>query len=204
MKFVKIASLVEGDGEVQSVPLLLRRVIATISPAINATLPRGFRHPSGSILRPGGLERALDAVAECYPGHAILVLIDCDDDCPKDLGVSLVERAQRARPDLAVSIVLAYREYEAWFIAAAESIAGVRNLEQPLLPPPDPEAVRNAKGWLTDRMGSKARYSPTQDQAALSSRFDLALAYDRSRSFRKLWTEVERLLHIASEGSTDV
>lgn len=109
MKFVKIASLVEGDGEVQSVPLLLRRVIATVDPTINPTLPRGFRHPSGSILRPGGLERALNAVAERYPGHAILALIDCDDDCPKELGTLLVERAQRARPDLALSIVLPHR-----------------------------------------------------------------------------------------------
>src|SRR4051794_3763607 len=124
MKFVELASLVEGDGEVQSVPLLLRRVIAAIDGTITPILPQGFRHPSGSILRRGGLERALDAVAERYPGYAILVLIDCDDDCPKQLGTSLVERAQRARPDLAISIVLAYREYEAWFIAAAESILG--------------------------------------------------------------------------------
>jgi hypothetical protein len=197
MKVVKIASLVEGDGEVQSVPLLLRRVIAAVSPEISPILPKGFRHPSGSILRPGGLERAIEAVSERYPRHAILVLIDCDDHCPKDLGRSLVERAQQARPDLAVSIVLAHREYEAWFLAAAESIGGLRNLEENLLPPPDPETVRNAKGWLTARMQSNARYSPTQDQAALSSCFDLTLAHERSRSFQKLWKEVERLLQIA-------
>jgi len=197
MKAVRIASLVECDGEVQSVPLLLRRIIATINPEVTPTLPQGFRHPAGSILRAGGLERALDAVALRYPGHAILVLLDSDDDCPKELGWSLVQRAEAARPDLTISIVLAHREYEAWFLAAAESIAGFRNLQEPLLSPGDPEAIRNAKGWLTERMGSTARYSPTQDQASLSSCFDLAAARERSRSFRKLWKEVEGLVQIA-------
>lgn len=203
MRLIRIASLVEGDGEVQSVPLLLRRVIGIVDPTITPRVPKGFRHPSGSILRPGGLERALTAVAERYRGYAILVLIDCDDDCPKTLGTSLLERAQRARPDLPTSIVLAHREYEAWFLAAAESIAGLRGLDQPLLPPHNPEAVRDAKAWLTERMRSGVRYSPTQDQAALTSRFKLKLALDRSRSFRKLWKEVERLLQIASEESAD-
>ena len=49
-----------------------------------------------------------------------LVLIDSDDNCPKHFAPELVNRAKRTRPDLLVSIVLARREYEAWFLAAAE------------------------------------------------------------------------------------
>ena len=186
MKLVKIASLVEGDGEVRSVPVLLRRIIAALDPTTYPTLPRSFRQTSSTVLRPGGLERALDAIAEIHPNHAILVLLDCDDDCPKELGQSLLTRAKQARPDLVISVVLARREYEAWFLAAAESLAGLRHLKDPLAPPPNPEAIRDAKGWLTDRMATTARYSETQDQEALSARFDLILARNRSRSFRKL------------------
>jgi hypothetical protein len=150
--------------------------------------------PSGRLLRTGGLERAIETVAELNPAHAILVLIDSDDDCPKELALELVRRAGRARPDLFVSIVLAQREYESWFLAAAESLPGVRNLRLDLTAPAGPEQIRDAKGWLSKQMPRSMRYSPTQDQAPLSAQFDLALARRRSRSFRKLWKETERIL----------
>ena len=79
MNQVQIASLVEGDGEVEALPILLRRVVGQISPLISPVIPRPFRHPSGSIQRVGGLERALNAVAKLYSAPAIVILIDCDD-----------------------------------------------------------------------------------------------------------------------------
>lgn len=196
MRIARIAPLVEGDGEVASVPVLLRRIIQSIDPTVSPVVPRGFRHPSGSMRRAGGLERAIEAVAQIHPGHVVFVLIDSDDDCPRDLGPELLGRARRARSDLLVSIVLAHREYEAWFVAAAESLAGLRNLRQDLTAPADPEEIRDAKGWLSRQMPPSLRYSPSQDQAALSSQFDLKLAKNRSRSFRKLWKEVDNILQL--------
>lgn len=196
MRLVRIAALVEGDGEVFAVPALIRRIVQNIDPTVDLVIPRAFRHSSGSILRTGGLERAIDAVAELYPAHSVLVLIDSDDSCPKDLGSELKARVSKSRPDLAVSVVLAHREYEAWFLAAAESLAGRRNLPPDLAPPANPEEVRDAKGWLSRQMTAASRYSPTQDQAALTSIFDLQLALSRSRSFRKLWKEIERVMHL--------
>jgi hypothetical protein len=144
MKQVRIASLVEGDGEVQALPVLLRRVVQEIDPLVTAMIPRPFRHPSGSILRAGGVERAINAVAELHSDHSILVLIDCDDDCPKTLGPALGRRATQTRPDLYISVVLAHREYEDWFLAAAESLAGKRNLDPNLAAPDNPEDIRDA------------------------------------------------------------
>jgi hypothetical protein len=54
----------------------------------------------------------------------VLVLIDADDDCPAHLGPALLARAREARSDVPVSVVLANREFEAWFLAAAPSLAG--------------------------------------------------------------------------------
>ncbi len=194
MRLARIAPLVEGDGEVIGFPVLLRRIIQSIDPMIRPAVCPGFRHPSGSLRRTGGLERAIQAVAEVHPAHPILVLIDSDDDCPKESAPELVSRAKRARPDLTVSVVLAHREYEAWFLAAAESLAGLRNLSSDLVAPQGPEEIRDAKGWLSKQMPRSMRYSPTQDQAALSAQFDLDLARRRSRSFRKLWKEIEGIL----------
>lgn len=194
MSAVHIASIVEGDGEVTAFPVLLRRMIQHIDPTTEPVAPLGFRHPSGSMLRTGGLERAINAVCELYRDHSIIVLLDSDDDCPKQLGPELADRARVARPDVEVSIVLAHREYEAWFLAAAESLAGRRNLPMDLTAPPDPEEIRDAKGWLSKQMASNLRYGPTQDQAALSAVFDLEAAKLRSRSFRKLWKVIETIL----------
>lgn len=198
MRTVRIAPLVEGDGEVQAVPLLIRRIIFEIDPSIATHISPAFRHPSGSIRRTGGLERAIQTLAALSRDHAILVLIDSDDDCPKDLGPELVRRAHAARSDVHVSVVLAHREYETWFLAAAESLAGKRNLMPGIAAPATPENIRDAKGWPTHHLPDAMRYSPTQDQAALSHLLDLKLARVRSRSFRKLWKEIETMVQIMS------
>jgi Domain of unknown function (DUF4276) len=197
MSQVQIASLVEGDGEVEALPVLIRRVVAEIAPGITPLIPRPFRHPASSIQKSGGLERSLGAVAERFPGHSIVVLMDCDDDCPKELGPRMAERAIRARPDLQISFILAHREYESWFLAAAESLAGRRRLEADLVAPEIPEDIRDAKGWLSKHIHGTGRYSPTQDQAALSQWLDLSRTRLKSRSFRKFWKEIESILRIA-------
>ena len=45
---------------------------------------------------------------------------------------------------------------------------------------------RDAKGELEKRMSPTTSYSPTVDQARMTAHFDLAVAYRRCRSFRKL------------------
>lgn len=88
-------------------------------------------------------------------------------------------------------MVLANREYEAWFIAAAESLNGCRGFQSHANDVQvDPEIPRNAKGWVRERM--PAGYGETTDQPAFSARFDLDLAHQRSRSFRKLCAEWDK------------
>jgi len=83
------------------------------------------------------------------------------------------------------------REYEAWFLSAAASLRGKRGLPEDLASPPAAELIRDAKGWLSDRM--PRGYSPTTDQPALTAAFDLAEARHAS-SFDKLVRELAKLL----------
>lgn len=138
MKELRIAPLVEGHGEVKALPILLRRIVFDIDPTVSLNYVEPFRHSAGRLIKPEGLERALSAVAIKHPNHAILVLIDSEDDCPATFGPSLLNRARTARPDILTSTILAYREYETWFLSAAESLAGLRGLPGNLTPPPDP------------------------------------------------------------------
>jgi hypothetical protein len=84
-------------------------------------------------------------------------------------------------------------EYEAWFLAAAESLRGRRGIALDMPIPPRPESIRDAKGWLSEQMGRNRRYEETSDQAALTAIFDLDAAR-RAHSFDKLYREVSRLI----------
>jgi hypothetical protein len=120
-------------------------------------------------------------------------MIDADDDCPAELGPRLLEWANHARSDIPVAVVLAKVEFEAWFLAAAASLGGRRGLCQPLMAPPDPERVRDAKGWLSRNMAGSRHYSETLDQAALAAVFDLQAAR-AADSFDKCYREIRRLI----------
>lgn len=187
---MNIGLLVEGHGEVAAAPLLVRRIAAQLSlPCIVRSV---HREPRTALLKDGGLERAVTLLThKVGVDGAVLVLLDADDDLPCKLAPLLLSRAQRARPDRRIGMVLAEREYEAWFLAAAASLRGQRGLPDDLAPPPSFTVLRDAKGWLNRRM--PRGYSPTVDQPALTAVFDLGQARGAA-SFDKLIRELTRLL----------
>lgn len=187
MSQATIATIVEGQGEVRALPVLLRRMASEIAPEVYLDLPRPYRVGRGSLFVPCGIERAVAAVAEQGRGRTpgVLVLLDADDDCPAELGPQLLARARAARPDRSGAVVLANREFEAWFLAAATSLRGHRGLSADLTPPAGPESPRDCKGWLSRRREDGREYKPTADQAALAAVFDLRLARKNAPSFDK-------------------
>lgn len=190
-----IVPIVEGEGEVTAVPILLRRMVPAIDPTRAVTVAKPIRRPRGSLLKDSELERYVDLATRTHGGNgAVLVLLDADDDCAATMGPALLARAQGSRPDSRISVVLAVKEFECWFLAAARSIAGRRGLPDDLIPPTDPEGVRDAKGWLQHRRTDGLAYGPTVDQPALSAVFDMDLARSGAASFDKLWREVEAML----------
>jgi hypothetical protein len=191
---VTIACVVEGHGEVPGLPKLLHRIARGQSiPDLRTPLP--FRRNRGSLVRPGGIEAAVKAMAQqITEDGGVLVVLDADDDCPADLGPALLRRAQDARPDVRVSVVLANKEFEAWFLAGASSLAGDHGFPRDLASPDKPESIRDAKGWLTKHRVGGPPYRPTVDQAPLASAFDMKQAREGAPSFDKFCREVEFLL----------
>jgi hypothetical protein len=189
-----IGCIVEGDGEVEAVPILIRRIAARIDPALPVTIPRPIRLPRTKLKNPHELTRAITlARLRITDAGGIIVLMDADEECPVELVPELLKTAITAAGPIPLGIVLAKEEYEAWFLASAESIAGKRGLPENLTPPPDPEAIVGAKGWLDRQMPPTRKYSETLDQPKLTAIFDLDAAL-RAPSFDKFYREVERLL----------
>jgi hypothetical protein len=195
---VPLACIVEGHGETSAVPILLRRMAAAIDDRIELRIPHPVRLPKSKLLQPGELEKAIQlAAAKVAPFGGVLILLDADDDCPATLAPALLARAHSAWPDLPVAVVLPKREFESWFLAAAESLRERFRLPEDVHTPADPEGIRGAKEWLEDKLVG-GRYSPTVDQPALAAIFDLQQARVAS-SFDKLWREMERLLTVLGE-----
>lgn len=191
----KMACIVEGHGEVHAVPILVRRIAQEFDPGfVVEVLPPLRVSRSRLVKKDGELERSVELAARKTGGRgAILLLLDSDDDCPAEQGPQMLSRARQQRSDLPVAVVLAKREFEAWFLAAAESLVGHRGLRSDLVAPPDPESVRGAKEWLTSKMSRGSRYGEVLDQPALTAVFDLVAAR-RSDSFDKCYREIWRLL----------
>ena len=191
---VRIVAIVEGRGEEEAVPILLRRIAADIDPTVPVEVLPPIRVDRYRVVRPLALERAVEVAARKVGADGrILILLDADDDCPGERGPELLRRARVARPDRIVRVVLAKAEYEAWFLAAAPSVAGQRDIDRAAVAPDDAEGIREAKGWLTARMPDGRSYRPTRDQASLTARFDLRAAR-RASSFDKLWRDLQALL----------
>ncbi len=185
-----IASIVEGHGEVQAVPVLIRRVAAYVAPGVGVDVRRPHRRPRSKLVRADVLEDYRRIVFEESPGAHLLVLLDADDDCPAELGPRLLECIASPPPSRG-AVVVAKSEYEVWFLASADSLGGRRGLRSELDAPEDPERVRDAKGWVQRNRVDGRAYSPPVDQAALTDGIDIDLARSRSASFDKFCRVLE-------------
>jgi Domain of unknown function (DUF4276) len=191
-----VSAIVEGHGEVSAVPILLRRIGAWKTPDVRTQILPPIRvHRDRFIRKEVEFSRVLKlAAAKAGAGGRVFILLDADDDCPAELGGALLARARTEIPHIPVSVVLANREYEAWFIAAASSLNGKRGFFfDPGLDAIDAEAERNAKGWVRERLQT-GTYGEVLDQPGFSASMDLQQAFDGSRSFRKLCAEWQRLI----------
>lgn len=112
----------------------------------------------------------------------VIVLLDGDDDCPVELR-QLLER-RLVDVDAAVEIVVADREYEAWFLASLRSLAAHSAVADDASWDDDPDGPRNAKKSLELQMTQS--YKEVLHQPKFSSLIDIELTVSRSRSFRRL------------------
>ena len=187
-----IACVVEGHGEVEALPLLIRRIKSMVTPNLSLRLPKPIRVPKTRLQKEDALRNAiLLASKRTRERDAILLLMDADADCPATTAPPLLQRAQEVRTDRHISVVLANCEYESWFLAAAESLRGKRGFASDATPPPDSESVRGAKAWMSSHM--RTSYRETIDQPAFTAQFDLERART-APSFDKLYREVEHML----------
>lgn len=185
MTWVTIAPIVEGHGEIPAVRTLIDRIsLELIGTYVEVAQP--FRLDSARMRKPEELSKAV-RVQSARVRHrgGVLVLRDGDDadiTCPVALAESLEPASDLVT--VPVEIVIARHEYEAWFLAATESLRHHPSIHDDAQAPDDPEGKRDAKTQLRSLMTES--YKETLHQAKYSAAMDLHLAAERSRSFRRM------------------
>lgn len=185
--------IVEGHGEVAALPVLLRRLLGAAA-VWDVRVGPPIRQPRGRLVDRAFLERAVKLARRQEGCRAILILLDGERDCPAQLGPRLADWAAGVVGDTPCQVVVAHREYEAWFLASIVSLRGVRGIRADAAVHPEPEGPRGAKERIEERMEAERSYVERTDQPALSEALSLSEAYRSSRSFRKLTTSVRSLV----------
>lgn len=193
-----IGVIVEGAGEERAFPILFRRIADGLG-VFQYELHKPFRIPRSAFYFRDGtpvtdqLAKAVLYLSRKPHLDRILMLADADKDETCKLAPTVVRHAESVASHVRHSVVLPMREYEAWFLAAAASLRGIRGIREDAMYMGDPEGVLDAKGALQGLMDSGRYYSPTTDQPALTAVMNL----DEARatySFRKLERECQKLL----------
>jgi len=191
----KIYPIVEGDGEVDAVPLLLRRYLSEVKQRYDIQVaPSKNAHSRNNLLKPDGLERFLKYADKEPEVLGILLILDTEEQCAKDLAFALSKRARKLSLKYPVVIVCAQCEYEAWFLASLETIKPHTKLIDSARYDSPVEERRGVKQWLTSQMPSGKAYKETEDQPAMTSHLDFDLVRPKSRSFRRLEHAIDELL----------
>ena len=169
-----VASIVEGHGEVQAVPVLLRRIFAEVHPGAFLPMNNPIRVRANRFLRDDAeLFKYVTLAAlqaKPHPQGVVLILLDCEDDCPATVGPALLARATAVRDDVPILVAFAHREFETWFMAAARSLQGIEGLPITMEMLSDPERTRDAKGWVSRQLG--VTYNEPNHQPLLTRHFD--------------------------------
>ena len=192
-----VIPVMEGDGDATALPLLLQRILYERLGRFDTQIGQGPQGRVNAKNRP-----QLETQLGKYLLHAqrkpdcsgILVLIDADDDCPLGLAQTLRKQQEASGVTTPVEIVCAKHEYETWFLASLRTIRGRAGIYRDAQPASPVEAQGSPKGWLTRHMPKGRAYKPTAHQLSFTNLIDLQLAYDNSRSFRRLCHALEQLL----------
>lgn len=200
----KAHMVVEGHGEIEAARNLVIRLWADLGlpHVVWAPPKRGKARKT----RPGVLQACelLRSERDCT---FALVLRDEDDGCPANTGPETAAWVASAALPFPAAVVLAHREFEAWFLPCVHQMAGreirpgVRIVEGTTFDG-DPERIRDVKGWLTKHFPPGRAYKPALDQVALTRMLDFAVL--RASPARSFGTLENALRFLATPGEERV
>jgi hypothetical protein len=143
------------------------------------------------LRRAGQLEKFISYGCLREDGDAVLLLLDCDDECPVDMAREFAARIAAIKPKVEKPVAIGFikKEFECLFLASVEVLSTAypeygwdfSHFDQDR----DMDEIRGAKAMLNQLMKGHT-YKETRDQARFAATVDLARLRRCSRSFRHL------------------
>jgi len=188
----RILPIVEGDGDLKAVPLLLRNLLTLHGLHETQILSP---HKRGEL--PKVAARFEDYFRMALKENAAILLVldfDCEYcDCPFLEAEKLYLRAQALRGNWPFKIAFLVREFESLFLAEIQAATKVLALPPDTEFPDTPEIIRDAKGWLSKALPKGSSYKPTVHQAKITAHLNFDKLRETSSDFRHL---ENALLHL--------
>jgi hypothetical protein len=190
-----IAQVVEGFGEVESVPQILTRHLSrgsvggTTGEPVWLTYPPINARGRGNLIAEGALEANI-RIAKQLPGvSGILVVLDGEGDAVCQLGPDLQARAEAAAQPLPVRVCLANEQFENW-------LASCELNGQEWAPADGDYEGPGAEASLKERM-PRNRYKKTTHQPRLTGSMDDSVAAARGPSYARLLRCIDELVQLS-------
>lgn len=171
---LQIDPIVEGNGDVEAVPHLIRRIAADEG-IYTVSVRKPHRVPRTQM----DTDILTNAVVAHRDADLVVVVLDADDDPPETLLTALTPRVTAARTVIGIPV----HEYEAWILAGISSLRSATSVRDDAVLDGDPERPRDAKGALRQLMTEP--YRETLHQAKLTAQIDLEEVARSSPSFRR-------------------
>ncbi len=204
--FHRIISIVEGHGEVEALPLLIRLIFEQNPSFGSVDVLKPIRHRRDQLIKDNSAQLIkatqlsilkLQQASPTSDFNWILVLIDAEDDC-----VAKVSRTLRQtiadHPAIAAQtkVVIAERCFESWFAASATSMLSVIGLSEEAAKAVQSDSKIHGKGWLKKYV---THYRETVDQPRLTASMDTTIARKHNASLNRLVEIFDSESFIANE-----
>jgi len=190
----QLLTIVEGDGDVRAVPVLIRKTLEKNGIFDVKLLPiqRRGEYPS--------VKKHFDAyfMAAIKEKSPILWIMDFDAkgyDCPHTEASKILSRAQTLRPNWPLKIAFLVKEYETLFLHDEQATRTVfPDIPKQVEFPKNPKEIRGAKEWLSAQRPSGMAYKETVHQAKITAHLNLDLLLKHSADFAHIERAVLQLI----------
>lgn len=182
----RLLAIVEGEGDLKSVPELLRRILHHHRHFDVEVLPA---HKRGDLPKiHANFENVFKMALKENAAILLLIDFDCKDcDCVVQSAAPFYAKARALRPEWAFKVAFMVKEFETIFLADRNATRKVlKDIPEATDFPASPESVRGAKEWLSKAMPSGIAYKETVHQVKIVSQLDLDHLREHSPSYRHL------------------
>lgn len=181
----KILPIIEGDGDLKAVPIIIRRILEDNNLHSVGLHPAQKRGDLPKIAR--SFDNYFNAALKWQAPILWVLDFDCKNCiCQADEAMQLYKQAENLRPSWPFKVVFVTKEFETLFLIEQQAARKVLGIDENYAFPPTPEKIRGAKQVLSRALPSGRSYKEMVHQDKIAAQLNLDVLREHSSDFRHL------------------